>query len=161
MNAYDIDNRLTNRAAIGYQASYAYNKLGWRTNMVDVSGTNSYQYDVLGELTNKVVTWAGGPAVSLNYRYDAIGPVTNLWTSSANGVTNAYVYDNLGRLTNVVAGSTMAATYRYDIVGNLQAIGYAAGVTNLYQYDALNRVTNAVWRVGNTALASFGYTLDL
>jgi RHS repeat-associated protein len=44
-------------------------------------------------------------------------------------------------------------------VGNLQAIGYAAGVTNLYQYDALNRVTNAVWRVGNTALASFGYTL--
>jgi RHS repeat-associated protein len=159
MNAYDIDNRLTNRAAIGYQASYAYNKLGWRTNMVDVSGTNSYQYDVLGELTNKMVNWAGGPAVSLNYRYDAIGPVTNLWTSSANGVTNAYVYDNLGRLTNVVAGSTMAATYRYDIVGNLQAIGYAAGVTNLYQYDALNRVTNAVWRAGNTALASFGYTL--
>jgi hypothetical protein len=31
--------------------------------MVDGSGTNAFQYDVLGELTNKVVNWAGGPTV--------------------------------------------------------------------------------------------------
>jgi len=88
-----------------------------------------------------------------------LGSLTNLWSTTANGVTNVYRYDLLGRLTNVLAGATSAATYGYDVVGNLQSLRYANGVTNLYQYDSRNRLTSLVWQSGNTSLASFAYTV--
>jgi hypothetical protein len=74
-------------------------------------------------------------------------------------VNLAYNYDILGRLTNVLANGSSIAHYGFDVLGNLQTMGYADGVTNLYQYDAMNRPTNLVWNLNNTALASFGYTL--
>ena len=143
----------------GYQASYAYSQTGLRTNMADASGTTRYRYDDQNRLTNKLVTWTGGPAVALNYGYDPLGSLTNLWSSTANGVTNVYRYDLLGRLTNVLAGAASAASYGYDVVGNLQTLRYANGVTNLYQYDSRNRLTSLVWQSGGTQLASFAYTV--
>lgn len=77
--------------------------------MIDLSGTNSYQYDVLGELTNKVVSWVNGPTMALSYGYDAFGSLTNLGSSSANGVTNACQYALQSRLTNVLANGSVAA----------------------------------------------------
>jgi RHS repeat-associated protein len=97
--------------------------------------------------------------VTLKYGYDALGSLTNLWSTTANGVTNVYRYDLLGRLTNVLAGATSAANYGYDVVGNLQSLRYANAVTNLYQYDSRNRLTRLVWQSGNTSLASFAYTV--
>ena len=35
--------------------------------MVDGSGTTSYTQDTRGRVTNKVVSWAGGPTISVNY----------------------------------------------------------------------------------------------
>jgi YD repeat-containing protein len=105
-NQYDVVNRLTNCASLtgGYQVGYAYNPTnGLRTMMVDAGGTNVYQYDVVGELTNKTVMYANGPKLALNYAYSTNGTLTALWSGSANGVTNAFQYDLLGRLTNVVA----------------------------------------------------------
>jgi RHS repeat-associated protein len=87
------------------------------------------------------------------------GSLTNLWSSSGNGVTNVYQYDVLGRLTTVVASNVVAATYGYDVVGNLQTLRYANGVTNLYQYDSRNRLTNLVWRLHLKNRANFGYTV--
>ena len=87
--------------------------------MVDASGTNSYVYDSLNRLTNKLVSWKNGPTMALNYRYDLLGSLTNLWSSTANGVSNAYQYDLLGRLTNVLANASAAASYGFDMVGNL------------------------------------------
>lgn len=158
-NLYDVDNRLTNCSSLGYRTTYAYSATGLRTNMVDASGTNSYVYNPLNQLTNKTVAWATGPKVSLNYLYDALGSVTNIWSSTANGVNLAYTYDPLGRITNVLANGTEAAGYGYDAVGNLQAMYYGNSVTNLYQYDSRNRLTNELWKSGNTSLASFAYTL--
>ena len=158
-NQYDVDNRLTNCSAPGYQAIYAYSQTGLRTSMVDASGTNSYAYDNLNRLVSKVAAWNGGPTVALNYRYDALGSLTNLWSSTAAGVTNVYQYDLLGRLSSVLASNSVAASYGYDLVGNLQGMRYANGVTNLYQYDARNRLTSLAWQSGGTALASFAYTV--
>jgi RHS repeat-associated protein len=158
-NQYDLMNRLTNRlSGSGYQVSYAYNATnGLRTNMTDASGVTAYLYDSMNRLNQKTVAWSGGPTVALNYGYDTTGLLTNLWSSTVNGVTNAYQYDILGRLTNVVAGGSSAASYGFDAVGNLQNARYGSGVTNLYQYDARNRLTNLVWKLQGSTLGSFSY----
>ncbi len=159
-NQFDPLNRLTNRAsANGYRIGFAYSATGQRTNMTDLSGATSYGYDARDRLTNEVVTWTGGPTVTLKYRYDANGNVTNLWSSSTSGVTNVYQYDALNRLTNVLAGGGLGASYGYDTVGNLQTVRYGNAVTNLNQYDRLNRLTNAVWKLSASTLGSFYYQL--
>ncbi len=158
-NSYDVANRLTNCSGPNYRTIYAYSATGLRTNMVDASGTTAFYYNGLSQLTNKTVTWNAQSPVSLNYGYDALGSLTNLWSSTANGVSNAYQYDLLGRLTNVVANGSNIVNYGFDLVGNLQSLRYANGVTNLYQYDSRNRLTGLAWKSGGTALASFAYTV--
>jgi RHS repeat-associated protein len=163
-NQYDVMNRLTNRASVnGYKVSYTYTSTGQRQTMIDPNGTTTYLYDNRDRLTNKVVNW-GSPAqlsVSLNYSYDANGNLANLWSSTANGVTNIYQYDALNRLTNVVGQASSLSQYSYDLAGNLQTMRYGNGVTNLYQYDTLNRLTNSVWKLNAGTLASFYYQLGL
>jgi RHS repeat-associated protein len=159
-NQYDWLNRLTNRsAANGYRLAFAYSPTGQRTNMSDSSGTTAYLYDNRDRLANKVVSWSGGPMVSLNYAYDAAGNVTNLWSSTSGGVNLQYAYDPLNRITNVLANGSTAAAYGFDLDGNLQSVRYGNGATNLCQYDLLNRLTNSVWKSNQLTLASFYYQL--
>lgn len=127
--------------------------------MTDVSDTNSYSYDNRDRLQLKTVAWTGGLTISLNYRFDGNGNLTNLWSSTANGVTNLFQYDPLDRLTNVLANGSAAAGYGFDGVGNLQSVRYGNGVTNQFQYDPLNRLTNSVWKFNASALGSFYYRL--
>jgi RHS repeat-associated protein len=161
-NQYDSMNRLTNQTSVnGYKVCFAYNTLDQRTNMTDASGTTSYAYDNQGRLTNKVVSWTGGPTISLNYRFDANENLTHLWSSSSGGVTNFYQYDSLDRLTNVLANSSAAASCGFDAVGNFQSLRYGNGVTNQSQYDSLNRLTNMVWKLNANTLGTFSYQLGL
>ncbi len=91
--------------------------------MVDASGTTAFYYNGLSQLTNKTVTWNAQSPVSLNYGYDALGSLTNLWSSTANGVSNARISMTCwGRLTNVVANSSNIVNYGFDLVGNLQVV---------------------------------------
>jgi RHS repeat-associated protein len=160
-NQYDIDNRLTNTFSInGYHVTYAYTPTGQRANMFYASGFTMYQYDSLNRLTNKAQLFTGVIGLlRLNYQYDNTGSLTNLWSSSPNGVNLAYAYDSLGRLTNVLANGNAAASYGFDLAGNLQSVHYGNGVTNLYQYDARNRLTNLLWNLNGSPKASFAYTL--
>jgi RHS repeat-associated protein len=159
-NLYDLGNRLTNQAASsGYSVTFGFSPTGLRTNMMDASGTTTYNYDPMSRLTNKVVAWANGPTRALNYAYNPNSSLKNLWSGSTDGVTNAYQYDLLGRLTNVLANGSVAAVYAFDAVGNLQTLTYGNGVTNLCQYDGMNRLTNQVWKLHGTALANYAYTL--
>jgi RHS repeat-associated protein len=161
-NAYDPMNRLTNTGSTnGYSVTFAYSQTGQRTNMVDASGTSAYAYDLRDRLKAKAVAWNAGPAITLNYAYDFNGNLTNLWSTTSGGVTNAYQYDALNRLTNVLASGSAVAGYAFDGVGNLQAMNYANGVTNLYQYDQLNRLTNLTWKLTTTTLGTFSYQLGL
>ena len=100
-------------------------------------------------------------SVALNYGYYVNGNLTNLWSSTANGVTNVYQYDALNRLTNVGGPASSLSQYSYDLAGNLQTMRYGNGVTNLCQYDLLNRLTNSVWKLNAGTLASFYYQLGL
>jgi len=161
-NQYDVMNRLTNVVSVnGYHVGYTYRVTGQRQTMSDAGGVTSYSYDNRDRLVIKTVAWNSGPTVSLNYRYDANGNVTNIWSSPSNGVNLAYSYDPLSRLTNVLANGASAASYGFDLVGNLQAMCYGNGVTNLYQYDSLNRLTNSVWKTNGIVISSFAYTLGL
>jgi RHS repeat-associated protein len=163
---YDALNRLTNRSSTGsynIYDIYTYTSTGQRQSMVDNSGgqTTYYYYDSRDRLIQKVVTWnnGNGPNASLYYAYDANGNVTNLQSSSVYGVGLAYGYDALNRLTNVLSHGQSAASYGYDLAGNLQTMRYGNGVTNLYQYDTLNRLTNLVWNSNGITIASFAYQL--
>jgi RHS repeat-associated protein len=158
-NQFDVMSRCTNRTSIGYFASFAFSPTGQRTNMVDQTGSTSYQYNVRDWLTNKVVTWSGGPVVSLHYGLDANGNVTNIWSSTSGGVNLVYSLDALNRITNVLAGGSQAASYSFDLNGNLKGIRYGTGITNLCQYDLVNRLTNSAWMSNQLTLASFYYEL--
>src|SRR3990172_8240879 len=116
---------------------------GQRTNMVDASGSTAYAYDVRNRLVNKLKTWAAvGLSVALNYAYDAVGNVTNIASSSPNGVALSYSYDALNRLETATDTHTGTTTYGYDGVGNLAGYTYPNGLTSTYEYDALYRLTN-------------------
>jgi RHS repeat-associated protein len=161
-NQYDVMNRLASQtSANGYTVSCTYTATGQRQTMTDASGVTSYSYNNRDRLLLKTVSWNNGPTVSLNYAYDANGEVTNLWSSTTNGVNLVYNYDPLGRLTNVLANGSAVAGYGFDAVGNLQAMSYGNGMTNVYQYDTLNRLTNAVWKLNASTLASFYYQAGL
>jgi RHS repeat-associated protein len=159
-NQFNAVNRLTNCSSInGYHVRFAYSPTGQRTNLIDVSGTTTYAYDVRDRLVLKTNSWNNGPGIALNYSYDANGNVTNIWSSTVNGVNVAYSYDPLNRLTNVLANGSAAAGYGFDLAGNLQATRYGNGVTNLCQYDSLNRLTSLTWKLNAGSLANFSYLL--
>lgn len=122
-NEFDLVNRSTNRTSVdGYHVSFAYNPTGQRTNMTGMSGSTSYALDILDRLTNKVVSFTDGPTISLNYRYDVSGSVTNIWSDSSGGVNLQYGLDSLNRITNVLANGSTAASYGFDLNGNLQSV---------------------------------------
>jgi len=165
-NLYDSLSRLTNSSSInGYRVAYTYTPTGQRGSMIDPSGSTAYTYDNRDRLITKVVNWtntAVSPSqlsVSLNYLYDANGNVTNLWSSTPNGVANSYQFDALNRLTNVSAGASSLCQYGFDPVGNLQNMRYGNGITNLYQYDRLNRLTNSIWNKNVSPVAAFAYQI--
>jgi RHS repeat-associated protein len=161
-NQYDVMNRLTNQASVnGYKVGYVYTLTGQRQSMTDPSGATSYSYDTRDRLLLKTIAWNNGPTVSLNYRYDANGNVTNLWSSTANGVNLVYSYDPLNRLANVVGQASSLSQYAYDAVGNLQSMRYGNGVMSQYQYDSLNRLTNLTSSTVSGTIASFYYQLGL
>jgi RHS repeat-associated protein len=167
VSQYDAMNRLTNRSTLyvydetyGTSVSFSYTATGQRQSMVDGYGTTTiYNYDNRDRLVQKNVAWNYNLTASLNYHYDANGNVTNLWSGMANGVNLIYSYDPLNRLTNVFSHGQLAASYRFDLIGNLQGMRYGNGVTNLCQYDSLNRLTNLVWKAGSSSLANFAYQL--
>lgn len=97
--------------------------------------------------------------MSLNYLYDVNGDVTNIASTTPNGVSLRYAYDPLGRLTNVLDNGITVAGYSYDSAGNLQALRYGNGVTNQCQYDSLIRLTNLTWNLNVSSLAKFSYQL--
>ena len=159
-NRYDLMNRLTNRSSInGYSVGFSYTPTGQRETMTDASGVTSYEYDLRDRLRLKAEARTGGAVFGLRYSYDVNGGVTNIWSDTPSGVNLVYAYDSLNRITNVLASGSQAASYRFDLNGNLQSIRYGNGVTNLYQYTALNQLTNLVWWSNQVQIGSFYYQL--
>jgi RHS repeat-associated protein len=135
---YDDASRLTsvvNSQGENTLSSYTYTlgAVGNRTQMVDLSGTHSYQYDDLYRLTQ--ATYPDQSTIS--YTYDAVG---NRLTEN----DTSYTYDDADQMTE--AGGT---SYTYDANGNQTGRG-----NDSFSYDYESRLTQAT--VGGTT-SSFTY----
>ncbi len=106
-------------------SSFTYNldATGNRTQMADLSGAHSYQYDALYRLTQ--VTYPGPQTDT--YTYDAVG---NRLTKNAT----SYTYDNADQM--LTAGGV---GYGYDANGNQTSRG-----TDTFAYDHENRLAQSV-----------------
>lgn len=89
--------------------TYNYDANGNRTSVTTSSGTISYQYDALNQLTQE--TLADGTTVS--YEYDAVGNRTKKTVNQGGNIsTTTYTYDAANELTAV-----NGQAYTYDACG--------------------------------------------
>jgi RHS repeat-associated protein len=96
----------------------------------------------------------------ISVAYDAHGNVTNISSTTPDGVRLSYAYDVLNRLSAVADPHAGNTSYSYDPVGNLSGYLLPNDVLNLYAYDSLNRLTNLTARRFLNTLASYAYTVN-
>jgi RHS repeat-associated protein len=121
----------------GGAAAYA---LGRLTEMVDPSGSESYNHDANGRVTtlSKVIN---GKIYNVGYQYDAGGDLTQITYPSGRVVQQAYT--QTGQLCQIAptaanctaASSYYAANFSYNAPGNLLGLNYGNGVTGTFLYS--------------------------
>jgi RHS repeat-associated protein len=145
--SYDYDAasriaRLTNfgtNGAILSRFDYTYDPDGNQSSIATLSGSDSFTYDAVGQLT--AASYANGRSVT--YAYDAAG---NRTVVNDNGTNQLYSANNLNEYS--VAGD---ASLGYDADGNLTNRTDSSGTTS-FQYDSENRLiavvtpTNGTWQ---------------
>ncbi|WP_245975759.1 DNRLRE domain-containing protein [Paenibacillus prosopidis] len=123
--------------------SYTYDVNGNRTSVKTGSGTISYQYDELNQLTQE--TLLDGTAIA--YEYDVVGNRTKKTvTQGGTPITTNYTYDAGNQLTTV-----NGQAYTYDANGNLTGNG-----SKTFIYDEENHLIEVKNSVG-TSLAKYAY----
>lgn len=117
-----------------YDTCFAYNGDGTRAQMTDSSGTTTYGYNGIGELTSE--SWTNTTASvtnSVTYAYNAAGSVicisypgfSSNCTTSGAGTDDppagdvTYSYDSQGRISDVIDWNEDAFLYGYDCAGNV------------------------------------------
>lgn len=89
---------------------------------------NIYRYNVLGQMTNRVMTQTGRASYSFVYLYDSAWNIIEDISVTGNGISGpirkTYQYDPIGIVTEVNFYSTNgkvdeSVNYQHDIIGNL------------------------------------------
>lgn len=108
----------------------------------------TYSYDALNRAL--LITYSDNTTTA--YQYDqGVNAVGRLSRITDNLGTIQYEYSQHGRLakeTRVIGGTTYVTAYRYNSVGQLEAITYPSGRSIEYGYDALGRVAQISAKVG-------------
>lgn len=144
---YDALGRVVNvKTADGSTTTTSYT--GNQTTVTDPAGkSRQYTYNALGMLT-KVVEDPSGLNYTTSYQYDVLGDLTQVTQGSE---IRSFGYDSLGRLLWAVNPESGTINYRYDALGNLVWRDDNMGRQTCYSYDALNRVTQKIYFTGNYA----------
>ena len=179
---YDKNGRTTTIDYTGTtpDVTYAYDKAGQRTSMVDGSGTTSYTYDKNGQPLTVTA-----PTGKTTYTWTALGQPATVSYPDLRKVTNTY--DGAGQLTKVSVptgaaagttaptGTTAVAAFGYSPDGYLTSStgGSVSGSTttmvagDFTSLDAAGQVatlttspTTAAGAKTGTALTGYGYTYD-
>ncbi|CAN7159770.1 DUF6531 domain-containing protein [Acidovorax sp. LjRoot74] len=146
---------------------------GALSEIVDASGTTTYQRDHFGRVTAKTQTLISGTARSVGYAYAASGLLAS--TTYPGGQVLQHVYNSTGLLTGLtwagqslvsnitwnplgqptgwrwnLPGATAAipATRSYNTAGQLTATEFSS-----YQYNSAGRITSLtqnLWKPGST-----------
>jgi RHS repeat-associated protein len=113
---------------------------GRLTEMVDATGSESYNHDANGRVKqlSKVI---GGQTYSIGYQYDASGDVTQITYPSGRVVQQAY--NLVGQLCQIAplaancaaVSSFYAANFSYNAPGKLTSFNYGNGVTGTFYYS--------------------------
>ncbi len=173
---FDANSNVTSRRLRdGQTINYGYDNLNRMIskdlpNSVIYENDISYQYDLLGRLTQALDTGTH----FTNFTYDALG---RQLTEQSNWTTRSYQYDVAGRRTRLTWGDGFYVNYNYDTIGNLLTIGengaasgigllatyaydnlgrrssktYGNGVTQSYAFDASQRLSTIASNLGGTA----------
>ncbi|WP_462391210.1 RHS repeat-associated core domain-containing protein [Acidovorax sp. Q11] len=146
---------------------------GYLGEILDPSGTTTYERDAHGRVTTKTQRLINGDTRSVSYAYNAQGLLAS--TTYPGGQVLQHVYDTTGQLTGLtlagqplvsgitwnplgqptgwswnLPGATAAipATRSYNTAGQVTATDFSS-----YQYDAAGRIhtlTQKLWRPANT-----------
>ncbi len=137
--SYDANNNITSVVTNSGTISYQYDELNQLTQETLLDGTTiTYEYDAVGNRTKKIVT-VGGTPTTTNYTYndgnELISVDGQAYTYDANGnLTNngnkTFIYDEENRLIEVKDASNQTiATYTYDHEGKRSSITTTSGTT--------------------------------
>ncbi len=143
---------------------HTYNAVGFRTQMVDSTGTTTFTPDALDRLAS--VTFPGPKTVS--YTYDDLPggsaadyPGQRTVVTYPDSKTVTYTYLANGAMNSVTDWLTRQTSYTYDNARRLTKTQYPNTVWTDYGYDNVDRLTSVVnKKTGPITLSSFTYALD-
>ncbi len=148
--------------------TYVYDADGSRTSVVDQTGTTTYYYNALNQVTTKALpasgyACAGSSPNGITFTYDGAGNVVN---SCDSGGTTIYSYDSSNRLASVsepggscTSPPSLCTTFGYNADGNLTTTTFPGGAIQTTGYDNDQNAVSVIAKSStNTVLTSFAYT---
>jgi RHS repeat-associated protein len=124
----------------------SYDSYGRAYQVADGGGTTTYSFDDNDGVTNKAVSFSGGPNASLSYSYYPDGSLASVSIPTVGAFQ--YTYDGAQRLTGMTNLQGQATHYKYLkndwLSGQTDYFGSASATSGLiigYTYDALGQPT--------------------
>lgn len=111
---------------------YSYDGYGRLSTVADGTGTRTFTYDDLNDVTGLTTTYTGLPSRSIAYSYN---PDRSRASMVTPGGTFYYSYDGFGRLVNL-SGPSGSTTWTYLATGWLWTQQAANGATATYTYNS-------------------------
>jgi YD repeat-containing protein len=142
--------------------SFTYDAVGNRTTMTDGSGSTSYSYNQLSQLTSETRQFTGlSGSYTLSYAYNLSGALTSITDPFSASV--GYQYDQVGRVSAVTGAgfanvSSYASNLQYRAWGGVKSMSYGNGLSMSIGYDARLRSTSYV--VPGIISKSYDYDAD-
>jgi len=157
---YDADSQLT---SVGYSDGVTpdvydigYNADGQRIFQIDGSGSWSWTYNSLHQLTSVTE----GEAGTVDYTYDLRGSVLSV--TYPDGNTSTRTYDSVGRLKSVSDWLGRTTVFAYDRDSNLvtETLPKKSGIVDTYGYNDADQPTSISDARGTATLFSADYSRD-
>jgi RHS repeat-associated protein len=157
--SYDEQNRITGISYSGGttpNVTASYDADGHRISLTDGTGTSTFTYDTLGDLTSET----NGAGQTTGYSYDAAGNATSITYPNSHTVTRAY--DAAGHLKSVTDWLGNTTTFAYDGDSNVvgETLPPTTGIVGRFQFDNNDRVAAISDTKGTVSLFSATYKRD-
>ena len=120
--------------------------------MTDATGSQTYAYGNLDELTSVITTYTGLSAQTISYDYHPNGSRQAMSTPAGNF---AYSYDGTGRLVSMPNPFSETASWSYLDNNWLQTQSLINGATTSYTYNAARHLTRLLNQAGSNILSDF------
>jgi YD repeat-containing protein len=139
----------------------AYDGAGNRTSMNDGTGSRTYQYNQLSQLTSETRQFTGlGGSFNLNYEYNLMGSLKAFTDHTGSRV--GYAMNAAGMLTSINGSgahsvSTYASNFAYRASGAIKAFDYGNGVHQHLNSNSRLRNTSVTLTLGSN---NFGWSFD-